>query len=58
MGSPSIVEMLEGYMVDETKQRLWHRRVLEVTMKLEQWNVRMEQCNRSCERITWTCKNL
>ena len=23
-----------------------------------QWNVRMEQCKRSCERITWTCKNV
>ena len=47
---------LEGYKLDETKQRLWHKRVLEVTKKLELWNVRMEQCRRSCERITWMCK--
>ena len=58
MYSPASSRLLEGYKLDETKQRFWHRRVLEVTKKLEQWNVRMEQCRRSCERITRTCKNV
>ena len=49
------VEMVLRFL---STQRLWHRRVLEVTKKLEQWNVRMEQCRRSCERIIWTCKNV
>ena len=57
-GSPASSRLLEGYKLDETKQRLWHRRVLEDTKRLERWNVRMEQCTRSCERITWTCKNV
>ena len=57
-GCPALSRLLEGYKLDETKQRLWHRRVLEVTKKLEQWNVRLEQCIRSCERVTWTCKNV
>ena len=51
-GGPSIVEIARRVKLDETKQRLWHKRVLEVTKKLELWNVRMEQCRRSCERIT------
>ena len=58
MGSPALSRLLEGYKLDETKQQLWHRRGLEVTKKLELWNVRMEQCKRSCERITWTCKSV
>ena len=57
MGSPASSRLLEGYTLDEAKQRLWHRRVLEVTKKLERWNVRMEQCKHSCERITWMCKS-
>ena len=40
MGSPALSRLLKGYKLDETKQRLWHRRMLEVTKKLEQWNVR------------------
>ena len=42
MGSPASSRLLEGYKLDETKQLLWHKRVLEVTKKLELWNVRME----------------
>ena len=57
-GGPASSRLLEGYRLEATKQRLWHRRVLEDTKKLEQWNVRMEQCRCSCERITWTCKNV
>ena len=56
--SPALSRLLEGYKLDETKQRLGHRRVLVDTKKLEQWNARMGQCRRSCERITWTCKNV
>ena len=33
-GCPALSRLLEGYKLDETKQRLWHRRVLEVTKKL------------------------
>ena len=36
---PALSRLLEGYKLDETKQRHWYRRVLEVTKKLEQWNV-------------------
>ena len=57
MGSPALSRPHEGYKLDVTKQRLWHRRVLEDTKRLERWNVRMEQCRPSCERITWMCKN-
>ena len=49
-GSPALSRSLEGYKPDLTKQRLWHRRVLEDTKRLERWNVRMEQCRPSCER--------
>ena len=33
-GCPALSRLLERYKLDETKQRLWHRRVLEVTKKL------------------------
>ena len=33
-GCPALSRLLEGYKLDETKQRLWHRRVLEVTKKI------------------------
>ena len=56
-GSPASSRLLEGYKLDETKQRLWHRRVLDDIKKFELWNVRKEQCRRSFERITWTCKS-
>ena len=56
-GSPALSRSLEGYKLNETKRRLWHRRELEDTKRLERWNLRMELCRRSCEVITWTCKN-
>ena len=58
MGSPALSTSLGEKKLDVTKQRLWHRRVLDDTKRLERWNVRMEQCRRSCERVTWTCKNV
>ena len=51
-GEPNIVEIARRVpSLTRKKQRLWHRRVLEITKTLEQWNVRMEQCKRSCERF-------
>ena len=58
-GEPSIGEIARRVQARrEKKQRLWDKRVFEVTKKFELWNVRMEQCRRSCERITWTCKSV
>ena len=58
-GEPSIVEIARKVQARrDKKQRLWHRRVLVDIKKLELWNVRKEQCRRSCERITWMCKNV
>ena len=39
---PSSVEIAR-----REQARRWHRRVLEVTKRLERWNGRMEQCRRS-----------
>ena len=57
MGSPALSRSLGEYKLDVTRQRLWHGRVLEDIKSLEQWNVRMEQCRRSCGRISWMWKN-
>ena len=46
-GEPSIVEIARRVQA-RRQRRLWHRRVLEDTKRLERWNVRMEQCRRSC----------
>ena len=37
MEPPASSRLLEGNKFDETKQRLWHKRVLEVIKKLELW---------------------
>ena len=61
MVSPALSRSLGEYKLDVTRQRLWHRRVLDDIKKFVQWNVRMEQCTRSCgrisERITWMYKS-
>ena len=54
-GEPSIVEIARSTSStrqnnDSGTNECWRSK------KLELWNVRMEQCKRSCERITWMCK--
>ena len=55
-GEPSIVEVARRVQARRDKTTTLAQRVLEVIKKLELWNVRMEQCRRSCERVFWTCK--
>ena len=55
-GEPSIVEVARRVQARRDKITTLHKRVLEVIKKLELWNVRMEQCKHSCERIFWMCK--
>ena len=52
-GEPSSIVEIARRGTSSTRQR-----VLEDTKRLERWDVRMGQYRRSCERISWTCKNV
>ena len=52
-GEPSIVEIARRQNNDSGTDECWR-----TSRDMERWNVRLEQCRRSCERVTWTCKNV
>ena len=55
-GGPGVVEIAQRVHARRDKTATL-RRVSEHTKRLERWNVRMEKCRLSCERITWMYKS-